>query len=62
MTYEIEYSRAAAKAFRAIHPNDRRAIKDAIEALGKNPRPPGCIQLTGGDGEYRVRVGNYRVV
>ena len=26
------------------------------------PRPPGAIQLTGGDGELRIRVGDYRII
>ena len=35
---------------------------DAIEELAIDPRPPGCIQLKGGSGEYRVRVGDYRII
>lgn len=62
MPYEISYSRAAAKAFRGIHPHDQKALKAAIEKLSFNPRPPGCLQLSGGDGEYRIRVRDYRVV
>lgn len=37
-------------------------IIDAIAALGIDPRPPGSIQLAGGDGERRIRVGDYRVI
>ncbi|SMH47171.1 mRNA interferase RelE/StbE [Rathayibacter oskolensis] len=62
MSYSIVYSRAAAKAFRGIHPNDQRSIKAAVEGLTVEPRPPGAIQLVGGGGEYRVRVGDYRIV
>lgn len=62
MAYAISYSRAAAKAFRGIHPKDQRAIKEAIESLAENPRPAGFIPLTGGEGECRIRVGDYRVV
>ncbi|GAB6859441.1 type II toxin-antitoxin system RelE family toxin [Microbacterium xylanilyticum] len=62
MGYAIFYSRAAAKAFRGIHPQDRQRIKDAIEHLAIEPRPSGCLQLTGGEGEFRIRVGEYRIV
>jgi len=62
VSYAIFYSRAAAKAFRGIHPQDRTRIKEAIEDLADDPRPSGCLQLTGGDGEYRIRVGEYRIV
>lgn len=27
-----------------------------------DPRPPGAKKLAGGDGEWRVRTGDYRVV
>lgn len=39
-----------------------RRILRAIENLSEDPRPSGCIQLTDGDGELRIRVGDYRVV
>ncbi|MGJ9425951.1 type II toxin-antitoxin system RelE/ParE family toxin [Nesterenkonia halotolerans] len=60
--YSITYKPSAAKAFRKVHPSDRLRIKEAIEQLAQNPRPPGYIQLSGGAGECRIRVGQYRVV
>jgi mRNA interferase RelE/StbE len=33
-----------------------------LESLASNPRPPGCKKLKGGANEWRLRVGNYRVV
>lgn len=62
MSHQITYSRAAAKAFRRIHPQDARRIKQAIEELAVDPRPEGAIMLIGGNGEMRIRVGDYRVV
>lgn len=62
MPYSISYSRTAAKAFRRIHPQARERLKVAIENLAVEPRPKGCKRLSGGDGEYRIRVGDYRVV
>ena len=34
----------------------------AIQALARNPRPAGCSKLTGADNDWRIRVGDYRVV
>ena len=34
----------------------------AIQALAQNPRPPGCRKLTGSKNDWRIRVGDYRVV
>lgn len=62
MTHWISYSRAAAKAFRGNQPQEARRIKVAIVALALDPRPEGEVQLVAGDGEMRVRVGNYRIV
>jgi mRNA interferase RelE/StbE len=31
-------------------------------ALEENPRPHGCINLTGHDNLWRVRSGDYRIV
>jgi mRNA interferase RelE/StbE len=30
--------------------------------LAANPRPPGCKKLKGGDNEWRIRIGDYRVI
>ena len=37
-------------------------IRDRIETLADNPRPPGTVKLTAEDNLYRVRVGDYRIV
>jgi mRNA interferase RelE/StbE len=33
-----------------------------LEDLRSAPRPPGCKKLKGGDNEWRIRVGDYRIV
>jgi mRNA interferase RelE/StbE len=30
--------------------------------LGNNPRPPGCRKLVGSKNDWRIRVGDYRVI
>ncbi|AWH90995.1 type II toxin-antitoxin system RelE family toxin [Dietzia lutea] len=62
MPYSIIYKLSAAKALREVHPADRKRIARAIEALAVTPRSPGAIQLAGGEGELRIRVGDYRIV
>jgi mRNA interferase RelE/StbE len=37
-------------------------IARRLEKIASNPRPPGCKKLKGGDKEWRIRVGDYRVV
>ncbi|MBI3075552.1 MAG: type II toxin-antitoxin system RelE/ParE family toxin [Deltaproteobacteria bacterium] len=33
-----------------------------IEALAENPRPPGCRKITGSENDWRIRIGDYRVI
>lgn len=42
----------------SLHPAART---EAIAALATNPRPPGCIKLTGRDG-WHIRIGDFRVI
>lgn len=37
-------------------------IMPRLERLAAAPRPPGCKKPRGGDNEWRIRVGDYRVV
>lgn len=62
MTYSITYAPSAAKAIRKLDRPTARRLIEAIGALASDPRPSGCLQLKGGDGELRVRVGDYRIV
>ena len=60
--YAIRYKPSAAKAFRRIHPREQQRLRSAIEDLACNPHPAGSVQLIDGVGEWRVRVGDYRVI
>lgn len=33
-----------------------------IQELANDPRPPGCVKLTGIEDTYRIRVGDYRIL
>ena len=62
MSYAISYVPSAAKAIRKLDKSVARRLLEAIDGLAADPRPPGFIQLAGGRGEFRIRVGDYRVV
>ena len=62
MAYTITYVPSAAKAIRKLDRQTARRVLAAIGSLADDPRPPGCVQLSGGDGELRSRVGTYRIV
>lgn len=62
MSYAITYVPSAAKALRKLDRPSAQRLLQAIQGLASDPRPPGCIQLSGGDGELRIRVGDYRII
>ena len=62
MAYEIVYAPSAAKALRKLNRQVARRLLEAISKLAEEPRLAGCVQLVGGEGELRIRVGDYRVV
>jgi mRNA interferase RelE/StbE len=62
MAYRIEIKPQPEKALERIPNPHRRRISKAIDGLAHNPRPPGCAKLWGAEHEYRIRVGDYRIV
>ena len=61
MTYTIAILRRAQRELQRLPHQDYERVREAIRALAQNPRPPGCLALTGRAG-WRIRVGNYRVI
>ncbi len=59
---EVEVAPAALRQLRKLDPPARRRVQAAIELLADQPRPPGATKLAGGDGEWRVRTGDYRII
>lgn len=63
MHYEIEFTRAAEKAFSSLPEKVQDRIDDVLDGLEAEPWPVGHKKLKGSKGDlYRVRVGDYRVV
>ena len=60
--YRLEFRPKAKKQFDRL-PNDvRPRIAAAINGLSANPRPHGCLKMSGEDTLYRIRVGDYRII
>jgi mRNA interferase RelE/StbE len=51
----------ASHVYRRLHGAIRDRITTAIDSLALEPRPAGAVKLAG-RGDYRVRVGDYRIV
>ena len=60
-TYRVVILPAAERQLGRIDSGPRRRIDAAIAALAGDARPHGCRKLSGSE-EYRIRVGDYRVL
>jgi mRNA interferase RelE/StbE len=59
--YKIYFKESVEKDFRTIPKKDLQKVILRIQALIKNPRPPGHEKLTGQE-RYRIRQGHYRII
>lgn len=60
--YRVHLARRAVKSIARLPRAEQQRIRAAIDLLADEPRPPGCVALTGEAGVYRVRVGDYRIL
>lgn len=60
--YTVEIARRAVRSIAGLPRKEQQRVRAAIDLLADEPRPPGCIALTGEDSVYRVRVGDYRIL
>jgi mRNA interferase RelE/StbE len=59
--WRVEFARAAQRDLRRLDPPIRRRVLAAIEGLLADPPHGDIKRLTGTDGEYRLRVGDWRI-
>jgi mRNA interferase RelE/StbE len=60
--YQILVARAAEKDLLRLPVEMRPKLVAAIRPLAENPRPPGSRKLVGSVNDWRIRVGNYRII
>ena len=60
--YRILLERSAERDLRRLAAEMHERVIAAIRGLAANPRPPGCRKLTRSQNDWRIRVGDYRVV
>ena len=61
-SYSIKIKPSAAKELDALSDTLFARIDRRIIALADNPRPAGCQKLKGYKDQWRIRVGDYRVM
>lgn len=59
--YTVVLTKTAQKQLDKLPDKVADTLLDAIEELGRNPRPDGSKKLKGRSG-YRIRKGDYRII
>ncbi|GIK55168.1 MAG: translation repressor RelE [Chloroflexota bacterium] len=62
MTHRITLTVTAVKERERLDETARERIDRAVRSLGETPRPPGVKKLAGSQRDWRIRVGDYRVL
>ena len=61
-SYRVALTASAEKELQGLPSKVVTRIMPHLEKLEASPRPPGCKKLKGADKEWRIRVGDYRIV
>lgn len=60
--YGLELKNSVEKDFKKIPKNQRQKIWEHIENLKIQPHSKNCRKMVGTENDYRIRIGDYRVV
>lgn len=62
MAYRVTLTRTAVKERSRLEINEQKRIDTALKSLIETPRPPGAKKLSVHQQDWRIRVGNYRIL
>jgi mRNA interferase RelE/StbE len=62
LVHEVHLEKRAQRDLRHLPTAVSNRAIESIKALAQNPRPPGCRKIVGSKSDWRVRVGDYRIV
>ena len=60
--YEVYLESAAERDLKRLPPDVFRRIIKSIKSLAEISRPAGCHKIIGSRSDWRIRVGDYRIV
>ncbi len=62
MSYQVSLRPGAERQRRKLDAQIRQRVNEALLALEDTPRPLGVVKLRGSDREWRIRIGDYRII
>jgi len=60
--YDVYLERSAERDLKRLSAENFHRIITHIKKLAENPRPIGCRQIVGSKNDWRIRIGDYRVI
>ncbi len=60
--YQVVVERSAEKDLKRLSVEIRSPVATVLRSLATNPRPSGSRKLAGTKHDWRVRVGDYRII
>lgn len=60
--YEVLLERRAERDIKRLLEEIFHRIIPRLKALSDNPKPSGCRKITGSQNDWRIRIGDYRVI
>jgi mRNA interferase RelE/StbE len=61
-SYAVELKPSARKELESLPDSALARVIHKVESLANNPRPAGCKKLKGYKDQWRIRIGDWRVV
>lgn len=60
--HRVFLERAAERDLKALPPAQFERLVGRIKGLADDPRPAGCRKIAGSENDWRIRVGDYRII
>jgi len=60
--YEVLLERRAERDLKRLPKEVFDRLIPHLETLSENPKPSGCRKISGAKSDWRIRIGDYRVV
>ena len=60
--YEVLLERRAERDLKKLSQEMFHRIIPQIKVLSDNPKPAGCRKITGSKNDWRIRIGDYRII
>ena len=60
--YEVFLERRAERDLKRLPAGIFNRLIPHIKALSENPKPSGCRKITGSKNDWRIRIGDYRII